>query len=96
MTADRLREIVEAHRICGEKEIDCADGRVAHEQRGELLDLLRAVAETSPIVNVIQNGVCEMCGRIIESHSKHPPEGHGPACPAPVLEALTPPASSPA
>ena len=61
--------------------------RAYAEDVAALLDLVRAMGESRLVLDAIQGGVCEACGRIIESHSKHPPEGHSAACVVPVLEA---------
>lgn len=94
ISADDIRGIIDravAARVSGVDQRDATAVQRVLDDRAVLLTLLRRVADTSPIINVIQGGVCEMCGRIIEPDSDRPPEGHGPDCPAPVLVALLPP-----
>ena len=89
LTAEDLRAIAERHAKteAAPWPIDAIEGAEAHADRAALLDLVRAMGESRLVLDAIQCGVCEACGRIIESHSKHPPEGHSAACVVPVLEA---------
>ncbi len=71
----------------------------AEEDRGALLDLLRAVAKVEPVVEMEGRDLCVFCGEEQPGHYITPGEPrdmsgrrHGPACPAPALEALRPPA----
>ena len=86
LTAEDLRAIAERQARVARMTLDM-DSTLLHWDAVVLLDLVRAVGESRLVLDAIQCGVCEACGRIIESRSKHPPEGHSAACVVPVLEA---------